>query len=220
MVNKDYILRLAERFGRELAMLLHLRQRNQHEEALINIDDLFLRSVGLTTHFINSASEDMLLKMISPLGTLNLEKCLWIAVLLKEEGDIYAEMGKDDESYYRHVKALFFFLEAGLFEKESKDLGVPEAITDLLHKLEEFELSLSMKTKLFRYFEMTGNYRQAENMLYEIVESDEPSAHEMITPGKEFYLRLLKKSDTDLQLGGLSQQAVEKGLEHLTQLDK
>ena len=35
MINKDYILRIAERFGKELAILLHLRERNQFEEALI-----------------------------------------------------------------------------------------------------------------------------------------------------------------------------------------
>ncbi len=219
MVNKDYILRLAERFGRELAMLLHLRQRNQHEEALINIDELFLQSVGLTTHFINSASEEMLLKMISPLETLNLEKCLWIAVLLKEEGDIYAEIGKPDESYYRHIKALFFFLEAALHEKQSKDLNVPAAIEDLLQKLEEFELSMDMKSKLFRYFEMTGSYSKAEDILFELVESDEPSTQQTVSTGIDFYQRLLRKSDTDLQLGGLTRQEVEAGLEHVANLD-
>jgi len=220
MVNKDYILRLAERFGRALAILFHLRQRNQHEEALINIDELFLQSVGLTTHFINSASEEMLLKMISPLGTLNLEKCLWIAVLLKEEGDIYAEMGKPDEGYYRHIKALFFFLEAALHEKQSKDLNVPASIEDILQKLEEFELPIHLKSKLFRYFEMMGSYSKAEDMLFEIVESDEPAAQQLLTPGKEFYQRLLKKNDADLQMGGLSRQEVEEGMERLAELDK
>ncbi len=217
MINKDYILRLAERFGRALAIIMHLRKNNKYEEALINIDELFLQSVGLTTHFINSASEEMLLKLISPLNTLNLEKCLWIAVLLKEEGDIYTELGKPDESYYRYIKALFFFLVASFQDKEIKDLDIGSTIEDILQKLEEFELPLSIKIKLLRYFEMTGRYSKAEEMLFDIVESDEPTAQEIIAPGKEFYQRLLKKNDTDLQLGGLSRQEVEKGL---AQLDK
>ena len=217
MYNKDYILRLAERFGRALAIILHLRENNKHEEALINIDELFLQSVGLTTHFINSASEEMLLKLISPLGTLNLEKCLWIAMLLKEEGDIYAEMGKPNESYFRYVKALFFFFEASFHDKEIKDLDIASTIEDILQKLEEFELPLPTKVKLFRYFELTGRYSKAEEMLFDIVESDEPTAQELIAPGKDFYQRLLKKNDTDLQLGGLSRHEVEKGL---AQLDK
>src|SRR5579872_4737477 len=166
MINKDYILRLAERFGRALAIIMHLRKNNKYEEALINIDELFLQSVGLTTHFVNSASEEMLLKLISPLNTLNLEKCLWIAVLLKEEGDIYGELGKPDESYYRYIKALFFFLVASLQDKEIKDLDIGSTIEDILQKLEEFELPLTIKIKLLRYFEMTGRYSKAEEMLF------------------------------------------------------
>lgn len=218
MINKDYILRLAERFGRELAIILHLRKSNRHEEALIAIDDLFLRNTGLTTHFINSAPEDMLFKMISPLGLLNLDKCLWIAVLLKEEGDIYTEMGNADESYYRYVKSLRFFIEAALADKVIKDVDIAGATGEILQKLEEFELPFSLKTRLFRYFELTGSYSKAGDMLFEMVESDEPNAQEMIEPGREFYQRLLKKQNVDLQAGGLTRQKVEEGLENLENL--
>lgn len=215
MINKDYILRLVERFGRELAIILHLRKSNRHEEALIAIDDLFLRNTGLTTHFINSAPEDMLLKMISPLGLLNLDKCLWIAVLLKEEGDIYTEMGNTDEGYYRYIKSLRFFIEAALTGKVFKDVDIASATGEILQKLEEFELPFSLKACLFRYFELTGSYSRAEDILFEMVESDEPNAQEMIEPGQEFYQRLLKKQDADLLAGGLTRQMVEEGLENL-----
>ena len=65
MINKDYILRMAERFGRYLAIIIGLRQSNKNEEALIYIDDLFLQTTGLTTGFINSVSEEMLLSLLS-----------------------------------------------------------------------------------------------------------------------------------------------------------
>jgi len=64
MMNKDYILRMAERFGRALAIILQLRQSNKYEEALIAIDDMFLHTVGYTSSFINSASEEMLLNLL------------------------------------------------------------------------------------------------------------------------------------------------------------
>jgi hypothetical protein len=57
MVNKDYVLRSAERFGRMLAIIMGLRKYNKHEEALLAIDDYFLQTLGLTTGFINSASK-------------------------------------------------------------------------------------------------------------------------------------------------------------------
>ena len=84
-----------------------------------------------------------------------------------------------------------------------------------MQKLEEFELPFSLKSRLFRYFELTGSYNKAENTLLEMVESDEPNAQEMIEPGRAFYQRLLKKQDADLQAGGLTRQKVEEGLENL-----
>jgi hypothetical protein len=213
MVNKDYVLRLAERFGRMLAIIMGLRKYNKHEEALLAIDDYFLQTLGLTTGFINSASEEMLLSMISPLGVLNVEKALWLAVLLKEEGDIYLELDKPDESYYRYIKSLFFFTEAALRSNDVKDLDLATPIDDILKKLADFELPLPLKNKLFRYFELTGRYAQAENMLFEITEGEKPVEGEILEQGKAFYERLLKKSETDLKAGGLTREEVEEGLE-------
>src|SRR5437773_2331073 len=67
MINKDYIMRIVERLGRALARILYMRQANQNEEALIYIDDLFMRTLGIGSGFINSVSDEMLLAMISPL---------------------------------------------------------------------------------------------------------------------------------------------------------
>ncbi len=110
MVNKDYILRIAERLGRELSILLGLRERDKHEEALIYIDDLLLTMVGLSSRFINSLSEETLLQILSPLGVLNINSCLWIAAMIKAEGDIYAELQQESEAYYRYKKALHLYL--------------------------------------------------------------------------------------------------------------
>src|SRR5947209_202083 len=204
MVNKDYILRMAERFGRMLAILLQLRKYNKHEEALLSIDDFFLQTLGFTSGFINSASEEMLLAMISPLGVLNIEKCLWIAFLLKEEGDIYTELNNPDESYYRYIKSLFFHLEALLQSHEVKGIDLATPIEDILQKLEEYELPVKLKRKLLRYYELIGAYARAQDTLYEIVDAEEPTDNEIYVQGTQFYHRLLQKSEADLRAGGLS----------------
>ncbi len=219
MMNKDYILRMAERFGRALAIILQLRQSNKYEEALIAIDDMFLHTVGYTSSFINSASEEMLLNLLSPLGVLNVEKCLWIATLLKEEGNLYVELDKEDESYYRYLKSLYFFLEASKHEDDVKDIDIAFTIEDLVSKLEEYELPLQIKSKLFRYFDKLGQYAKADKMLLEMVESEEePVDNGMIEQGLAFYDRLMQKSDTDLQAGGLARKEVEDGLAQLNEM--
>ena len=213
MMNKDYILRIAERFGRALAIILHLRQSNRHEEALIYIDDIFLQTTGFTSSFVNSASEEMLLQMISPLGVLNVQKCVWIALLLKEEGDIYIEMENEDESYYRYLKSLHFFLEAAKHSSEVRDIDIASAIEYDLLVLEAFELPQKTKLALFGYFESMGQYARANDMLFEMIKMGEEAVDATVMEqGRVFYERLRSKSDAELEDGGMSRDKVEQGL--------
>ena len=213
MMNKDYILRMFEMFGRSLAIILHLRQSNQHEDALIYIDNALLQITGLTSSFINSASEEMLLGMIAPLGTLNVEKCLWIAGLLKEEADIYDELENSAESYQRYVKSLFLFLELPLGDHEIKDFDIPATIEYILNKLAEYELPLSTNRKLMRYFEKTGQYAKAEDVLFAMIDAAPESVPAgVVEQGRAFYTRLLEHPDAQLQAGNVSRDQVEEGL--------
>jgi len=214
MVNKDYILRMAEKFGRAMAIILHLRAYNKYEEALITVDDLLLQTTGLPSSFINSVSDEMLIQAISPLGTLNVEKCLWIAVLLKAEGEIYDDQGKSNESYYRYLKALHLYLLALSRETIAPDASIYTNIQELLNKLADYELPISTQEKLFPYYEHTGKYDKAEDVLFELIEaSTEKSV--FIEQGRAFYARLEAKNDYDLERGNLSREEVMEGLVQL-----
>ena len=216
MMNKDYILRIAERFGRALAIILHLRQSNKYEETLIYIDAVFLQTTGFTSSFVNSASEEMLLQMISPLGVLNVQKCVWIGLLLKEEGDVYVEMGNEDESYYRYLKSLHFFLEAAKQSSEVRDIDIVSAVEYDLRALETFELPQKTKLAVFSYFESMGQYARANDMLFEMIETGEdPIDAGVVGQGRVFYERLRSKSDTELETGGMSREKVEQSLAQL-----
>jgi len=215
MINKDYILRMAEKFGRAMAVILHLREYNKHEEALIYIDDLLLQATGLTSRFINSVSDEMLIQAISPLGALNVDKCLWIAVLLKAEAEIYEEQGNSNESYYRSLKALHLYLLALSHEATMQDTTLYSDIQELLNKLEDYELPLSTKEKLFPYYEQIGKYDKAEDILFEVLDAS-PTNDALLERGRAFYTRLYTKSDADLLLGNLSREEVEEGLVQLS----
>lgn len=217
MINKDFILRIVERFGRELAILMHLRERNQFEEAIIHIDDLYLKSLGLTIGFVNSVSEEVLLSLISPLGALDSEKCLWVAMLLKIEGDVYDDQDKNDEAFYRYVKSLYFYIEVALHTPNLDDLDVVNEIENILNKLEEYELPLKTKSQLFRYYERMGHYDKAEDLLFDIAEAKAES-YSMLTPGTAFYERLLQKSNADLAAGNFSREEANEGLAALQEM--
>ena len=211
MVNKDYILRLAERLGRFLARILFLQEANRQEEALILIDEAFRQATGLTTGLINSLPEEALLNMLSPRGSLNAELCFYVAVLLKAEGDVYASLDKQNESYYRHLKALNLFLELFLHGKSIDDLDLFPNIDDLVQRLEEFELPLPTNHRLFQYNEKAGRYARAEDVLFEMLEADSVPP-DLIAQGIAFYRRLMAKSDEELLIGNLSREELREGL--------
>jgi len=211
MINRDYILRLAEQVGREIAIILRLRKRDQYEEALIIIDDLLFHKVGLTSGFINSISEEMLVRALSPVGKLNVETALWIASLLKAEGETYEAKGESKASYYRYMKALYLFIETLRHEHFPEDTSFYLDIKELISKLAAYEIPVMLQTQLFYYYECVGMYAQAEDILFEQLETD-PPAQEMIEQGRAFYGRLLQKSDFDLQAGNLSREEVHEGL--------
>jgi tetratricopeptide (TPR) repeat protein len=213
MINKDYILRIAERIGRSLAIILRLRELDKHEEALIFIDECFLQSVGLTSSFINTLPEDMLLQMLSPLGALNVDKCLWVASLLKAEGEIYTDKGNANEAYYRYLKALNLFLAVHLAGQTNNVPQLYGESEELLKRLEDYDLPSHTKSQLVRYYELMGRYAKAEDTLFELLEAGD--AHgEIAAQGQAFYARLREKSDSDLLAGNLSREEVEEGAGH------
>lgn len=211
MINKDYILRLAERLGGLLARIIFLREANQQQEALILIDEAFRQATGLTTGLINALSEERLLGMLSAQGVLNVELCFYIAALFKAEGDVYASLDKQNESYYRHLKALNLFLELFLRGKSIDDLDLFPNIDDLVEKLEAYELPLPTNRKLFSYNEQAGRYARAEDVLFDMLEADDVPA-DLIAEGVAFYHRLMAKSDDELLLGNLTRAELAEGL--------
>lgn len=217
MINKDYILRVAEKTGRALALILHLREFNQYEEALLALDDLFLKTVGLPSSLLNSLSEETLVQTFSPLGRLNRETCLWTATLLTTEGEIYETLGNTRESYYRYVKALHLLLVVFHHESTAQNFAASDELAELLRKLEEYEIPPKTNYELFAYYERIGHYAKAEDILFELLAS-EGNKGQLLTIGDAFYKRLLAKSANDLAAGNLSRDEAEEGLAQLHQM--
>ena len=219
MINRDYILRLAEQFGRELSIILGLRKRNKYEDALIYIDDLLLKNTGLTLRFADVLSEDALIEALSPLGHLNVSSCLTTAILLEAEGDVYEDMGRTNDSYYRYSKSLYLFLTALPHEPLESCTNFVVGVDGLLDKLADYELPASLKSKLFPYYEYIQRYGKAEDTLYELLE-DTPHDHTLIEQGRQFYMRLLKQDDIALQTRDFSHEEAVEGLQSLQQYDQ
>ncbi|GCE11795.1 DUF6483 family protein [Tengunoibacter tsumagoiensis] len=216
MINRDYILRLAEAIGRELSFILKLRRRDNDEEVLIYIDDVLLRTVGMTSRFLNSLSDEMLVKALSPIDRLNVEAALWIASLLQEEAAIYTARGNSSEGYYRSVKALALYLAASQQEPLEEAPFFQERILNLLQTLADYELPDSVKQQLFAYYERIGHYGKAEDIFFELLEHGKTIA--LLEQGRAFYQRLQAKNPADLAAGNLNEMEVAEGLAQVEKL--
>lgn len=215
MMQKDYLLRIAAELASVLTAILGFRQTKQYQAALDLIDQVFKQTLGFGSDLINSVPDETLLAMLTSFNTLDIEKCLLVATLLNAEGDIYLDQSDFDTSYYRYLKSLYLFLEVLLNYSNANDPDILSHIEELLSKLEDYELPVELKINLFRYYERTGRYSQAEDTLFEVIEADHndnQAATDILEQGIAFYQRLLKKKDPDLVAGNFSREKAQVGL--------
>jgi hypothetical protein len=175
-------------------------------------------------NFVQSLPEETLLAMLTTLDLLNIEKCWLVATLLKAEGELYEEEQDEDKSYYSYLKACNLFLEALYNQNQQKEFEKIAEIELLWRKLESYELPRRTRSMLFWYFEYTGRYNKAEDMLFDILETESAGETECVEEvegirarGEAFYARLLGKSDEILEAGNFPRAEIAEGLTRLHQ---
>jgi hypothetical protein len=217
MSQRDYILRIAEEFGRALAQVLYNRQIKDYVAAHKLIDELCKQAFGMGIGFMRSVPEETLLSIFTSFDTLDTEKCWLLAIFLKAEGDIYQDQGNTSESYYSYIRSLNLILEVLLRDTtHSSKVVVPE-LEDLLSILSDYELPTKTKLLLFQYLDHADMYANAEGLLLEMLKEDDPDGI-VFTHGISFYQRLKGKSDAELRAGNFSSEEVNEGLAHLEEL--
>jgi uncharacterized protein DUF6483 len=222
MTQRDYLLRMFEEMSRAIAQIVYHRQIKDYHASHELIDEQFKQTLGMGSGFIRALSDETLLAMLTTMETLNVEKCWLVALLLKAEGDLFVDEQDENHSYYSYLKACNLFLEVLHNKNRSKEIEKVSEVEDLLAKLEDYETPLRTQELLFWYFAHTGQYGQAEEILFDIVEaktdgdleSMEDAPH-MLKEGEAFYTSLLGKSDEALVAGNLSRAEIYAGLERL-----
>lgn len=222
MAQRDYILRMFEEMSRALAQLLYHRQMKDYQAAHDLIDEQLRQTLGMGSGFLHSLSDETLLAMLTTLDTLNLEKCWLVATLLKTEGDLYQEEQDEARSYYSYLTACNLFLEMLYDQCPNKDFERSVEVEELSNELEEYELPMRTRQLFFWYFERTGSYRKAEELLFDMLETianhEMEGADEMkeaLEKGTAFYARLLGKDEADLKTGKVSHASIQESLARL-----
>jgi hypothetical protein len=219
MSQRDYILRIAEEFGRALAQVLYNRQIQDYAAAHKLVDEQCKQAFSMGIGFMRSIPEETLLSMLTSFDTLDTEKCWLLALLLKAEGDIYQDQSNASESYYSYVRSLNLILEVLLHDTTNRGIPTVPELEDLLSRLSEYELPTNTRLLLFRYFERTGRYARAEDVLFELFEAGDPEG-DILARGTAFYQHLMRKSDAELSAGNFSREEAEDGLARLEKRER
>ncbi len=217
MSQRDYILRIAQEFGRALAQVLYNREIKDYTTAHSLLDEQCKQIFGMGIGFMRSIPEETLLSMLTSFDTLDTEKCWLLAILLKAEGDIYEDQGNASESYYSYIRSLNLFLEVLLLGTISSGRSIVPEIEDLLSRLSDYDLPIRTKLLLFRYFDHAHEYARAEGLLFEMLEEGD-SEGDILDQGIGFFQRLKRKNDVELKAGNFSREKVEEGLARLERM--
>lgn len=216
MFQRDYFMRMIEQMTEVLGQVMKLRREQKQEEALWVIDELLDKRFRLSSKLIRSLSDDDLMKVMTTNGLLETDHMQAIAILIKQEAELYDELGRENESYGLYMKALRLFVRLSLHGAEPTIVEPREQIAELLEQLRPYELPDSLKQLLMEWYEAEGRYDIVENMLYELLEAKAISTAE----AADVYRRLLLYSDAQLAAGGLPREEVEHGLIALHAADR
>lgn len=212
-MHQDYLMRMVQQFSGFLVRVLRLREEGKSEEALVLLDDAYGRLAGLPGSLVHALSEDDLMTLLRAQGRLDPERCLGLAELLREEGHTYDDLGRDDESLPRYLKALRLYLEI-ITEDEQLAEGRVPGLDDVIDQLAGFDLPTASAERLVNFLEESGRFDQVENLLLHRVDAAPDETGERDTAIR-FYRRLLTRPDAELIVGGLTRDEVEDGLQRL-----
>jgi hypothetical protein len=144
----------------------------------------------------------------------DVDKSLVLADVLTADGEWHERQGDYDVAERCFVKALTVLTEALLRQPFGVSKDHVERIEALKGKIEQYDVPIDARLRLFRYHERAGKYADAEDDLFDLLDAA-PSDESLIEAGMDFYERLLQFKDHELILGGLSRSEVEEALAEL-----
>jgi hypothetical protein len=153
MIRRDYLMRLIEQFAEAMSRILKLQKGKNYKKALSVIDQTYNELLGFNSLFINSYGTEDLISLVSTDGIPDANKCLIIATLLKEEGEVYEAQNQADISRMRYLKSLDIFLRGFLSGGEIEVDTNSYELEKIVGKLGEENLSHDIRNRLSKYYE-------------------------------------------------------------------
>ncbi|MHB1686774.1 MAG: DUF6483 family protein [Ignavibacteriaceae bacterium] len=211
MLTKDYLMRMIDTLVKALAKLVFLKDAKDYKTALTEINNMTKEFFGLDLNFVNNISDEQLIDLIGKNELLLPGNCYVFAVLIKEEAELFELQNESQKSLNLYERSLALFVEGLKNSPTIIEPGHLDKINFVIEKLKVREISIDTEENLLFYYEFSGKFDKAENILYDLMDYDPL----YIENGLQFCERLLQKPDEDLIKGNLPRDEVEESLASL-----
>lgn len=216
MYRRDYILRQIEFMVEVMQRIGGLAGEKRYQAALTVIDESLEELFGLNGTLITRlfGREPLSQLTFGEEADMSQAKLIAAAALLKEAAEIQAEQGAENEGFQSFASALELLLTALLNHDGAPLPDYAPEVEEITAVLTPFHLPTHLNQLLLRYYHKLGQFDQAENVLFEMIE-DEPGDQTIVSLGITFYQLILKKSDAHLEAGNLPREEAEASLAEL-----
>jgi Family of unknown function (DUF6483) len=211
MLERDIIMRMIQTLTEAIGRIVFQKAAMDFPEALEEIQTSGEKIIGMKWELLKKLSDAQVIELLSTDQDLGTPKLYAAGMLMKEEADLDRLAGKPEEEARKDMIALSFLLETYVAAGGAMTPDHVNAIDALLVSLGQFDTPDYIEEKLLHYYELTGQFDKAENVLFELVALDPSYADD----GIEFYRRILKKSDEELKKGNLPRNEIEDGIASL-----
>ncbi|MEO7913544.1 MAG: DUF6483 family protein, partial [Roseiflexaceae bacterium] len=196
MSYQDYILRQIQLAGQAWARIVRLIKDRQFETAHMVLDQAYRQLIGLAPEAVLERDPNDLIARLrfDEAPAAGRDKCLALATLLRASGETAAAEGDSATAIDAYHKALLVLLDTAL---RDPGLALPDyvpTIASLDSELSTHTLPVTTQQELLLYYEQTGIYAKAEDILWAMLQAA-PGDCTIVEIGRGLYARLQ-------QLGG------------------
>lgn len=216
MSYQDYILRQIQLAGQAWARIVRLIKNRQFETAHMVLDQAYRQLIGLSPEAVlERGPNDLIARLrFDEAPAAGRDKCLALATLLRASGDTAIAQADSATAADAYHKALLILLDTIL---RDPGLALPDyvpTIEALDAELSAHALPVTTQQELLLYYEQTGVYAKAEDILWAMLQAA-PGDCAIVGVGRALYARLQQLGDAALLAGNLPRVEVDGGLTDL-----
>lgn len=210
-------MRIIEQLGQVITTVVGLRRSGAEDQALATIVREAGQLLGVDLEALRGLNQTDAHRALhearhTVAGATDSEWWIAITVLLEEATELHRQQGQDDNARQTERLAGLALDQIPIDDESTATLNHLIAASDATEPL-----PTSLRTVIWLYYERAGDYAQAEDWLFDLLESGPPS-DDLIRRGAAFYQRLDALTDDELTHGDLPRTEVQEGLEHLWEL--